>query len=202
MTSSMDLLSEIPTSHLHLHPQQPCLCQHKTAIHIWWHCHRSHRWLIVWPVLWGNWNFYVNATMYHFHWLEIEKNQKCLFIKNWLVNHTTKALQKYYQIFSSISIYLHIIWTITQFPMNIFVLFDVLDPHGPICSCKTSFLSIVPIPWSHVIAGVLVTKVSQYFKLRPDLATTVNASYLHNHQLSWAQIWWRSQLVSWLQVYK
>ena len=118
-----------------------------------------------------------------------------------MLNRPTKALQKYYQIFSSISIYFHIIWTITQFPVNIFVLFDVLDPHGPICSPKTSYLFIVPIPRSHVIARTSVTKVYHHFKLRPDqIATTVNASYLHNHRLSRAQIWWRSRLVSWLQV--
>ena len=126
---------------------------------------------------------------------------KTLFIKKWLLNCPTKALQKYYQIFSSISIYFHIIWTITQFPMNIFVLFDILDPHGPICNPKTSYLFIVSIPQSHVITRVSVTKVSQHFKLRPDpIATTVNVSYLHNHWLSRAQIWWRSRLVSWLQV--
>ena len=85
--------------------------------------------------------------------------------------------------------------------MNIFVLFDVLDPHGPICSPKMSCLFIVSIPRSHVIAHASVTKVSSLFKLRPDpIATTVNASYLHNHQLSRAHIWWRSRLVSWLQV--
>ena len=151
--------------------------------------------------VWGNWYFYVNATMYLFHWLEIEKNQKHLFIKKWLLNCPTKALQKYYQIFSSISIYFLIIWTITQFPKNIFILFDILDPHGPICSRKTSFLFIVPIPWSHVIARMSVTKVSQHFKLWPNpIVTTVNVSYLHNHRLSWAHIWWESRLVSWLQV--
>ena len=85
--------------------------------------------------------------------------------------------------------------------MNIFVLFDVLDPHGPICSPKTSYLFIVSIPRSHVITHASVTKVSSHFKLQPDpIATTVNASYLHNHRLSQAQIWWRSRLVSWLQV--
>ena len=118
-----------------------------------------------------------------------------------MLNHSTKALQKFYQIFSSISTYFHVIWTITQFPMNIFVLCDVLDPHGPICSPKTSYLFIVSIPRSHVIAHASVTKVSSHFKLRPDpIATTVNVSYLHNHRLSRAQIWWRSRLVSWLQV--
>ena len=118
-----------------------------------------------------------------------------------MLNCPTKALQKYYQIFSSISIYFHNIWTITQFPMNIFILFDILDPHGPTCSHKTSFLSLVPIPQSHVIACASVTKVYHRFKLQPDqIATTVNVSYLHNHRLSQAQIWWRSRLASWLQV--
>ena len=85
--------------------------------------------------------------------------------------------------------------------MNIFVLFDVVDPQGPICSPKTSYLFIVPVPRSHVIARASVTKVYHRFKLRPDqIATTVNASYLHNHRLSRAQILWRSRLASWLQV--
>ena len=82
--------------------------------------------------------------------------------------------------------------------MNIFVLHDVLDLHGPISIPKTSCLSIVLIPRSHVIAR---GRFISHFKLRPDpIATTVIDSYLHHHRLSRAHLWWRSQLVSLLQV--
>ena len=82
--------------------------------------------------------------------------------------------------------------------MNIFVLHDILDPHGPIPTPKMSCLSIVPIPRSHVIAR---GRFISHFKLRPDpIATTLYASYLHNHRFSRAHIWWRPRLVSWLQI--
>ena len=43
--------------------------------------------------------------------------------------------------------------------------------------------------------------ISAWDRNRPNpIATTVNVSYLHNHPLSQAQIWWRSWLVSWLRV--
>ena len=59
-------------------------------------------------------------------------------------------------------------------------------------------LSIVPIPWSHVIAR---SRFIRHFKLWPDpIVKTVIDSYLHHHWLSWAPIWWRSRPVSWLQV--
>ena len=108
-----------------------------------------------------------------------------------------KDIQKYYQIFSSISIYFRLIWWRNDFPMNIFVLHDILDPHGPISTPKMSCLSIVPIPRSQVIAR---GRFISHFKLRPDpIATTLYASYVHNHRLSRAHLWWRSRLVSWLQ---
>ena len=83
--------------------------------------------------------------------------------------------------------------------MNIFVLTDVLDPYGPISAPKTSYLSIVPIPRSQVIAR---SRFISHFKLRPNpIATTVIDSYLHHHRrLSRAHLWWRSRLVPWLQV--
>ena len=90
------------------------------------------------------------------------------------------------------------IWWRTPFPMNIFILHDILDPYGPISTPKTSNLSIVLIPRSHVITcGWFI----MHFNLRPDpIATTVIDSYLHHHQLYRAHLWWRSRLVYWLQV--
>ena len=82
--------------------------------------------------------------------------------------------------------------------MNIFVLPDVLDPYEPISAPKTSYLSIVPIPRSHVIVR---GRFISHLKLRPDpIVTTIIDSYLHHHRLSQVHLWWRSRLVSWLQV--
>ena len=128
----------------------------------------------------------------------MEKNEYVYLLKNLRHCCTTKAIQKYCQIFSSISISFCLIWRRTSFSMNIFVLTDVLDPYGPISTPKTSNLSTVPIPRSQVIAR---GRFISHFKLRPDpIATTVIDSYLHHHRLSRAHLWWRSQLVSWLQV--
>ena len=122
----------------------------------------------------------------------------CLFIKKFAALLHNKGHTK---ILSNILFNFHIFLSYLEenlFSMNIFVLTDVLDPYGPISTPQTSNLSIVPISWSHVIVR---GRFISHFKLRPDpIATTVIDSYLHHHRLSRAHLWWRSRLVSWLQV--
>ena len=91
-----------------------------------------------------------------------------------------------------------LIWWRTSLSMNIFILHNVLDTYGPTYTPKMSNWSRVPILQSHVIAcGWFIS----HFILWPDpIVTTVIDSYLHHHQLSQAHLWWRPQLVSWLQI--